>query len=140
MMLQTSMNNEIRREAMYVFTNLITTVQDAQFHLYCVEIKDGALLYNMVAALQLPEPNLIIEVLQALNVLLALDAFIPLRGEDAIAYKFEVAKGLDELESLQTHPNISIYKEVEQIIKNYFKDDTDSTMANSAIMNRGSAA
>jgi len=90
-----------------------------------------------VAALNNTEPNLIIEVLQALNVILALDAFIPLRGEERIDYKLELLGGVDELEALQTHPNITIYKETEQIIKNYFKnDDVDSTMANSAIINR----
>jgi len=59
---------------------LITTAADAQFHLYCVEVNDGSLLKNLVAALSHTDPNVIIEVLQALNVLLALDGFVPLKG------------------------------------------------------------
>ena len=37
-----------------------------------------------------------------------------------MAYKFEEYKGLDALEELQKHPNVSIYKEVERIISEFF--------------------
>lgn len=59
----------------------------------------------MVNALETKHPYLVLETLQSLDVLLALDKFLNLQDTQQIAYKFEVAKGLDALETLQSHPN-----------------------------------
>ena len=37
-----------------------------------------------------------------------------------MAYTFEVAGGIDELENLQKHPNITIYNAVEKLISDHF--------------------
>jgi len=77
------------------------------------------------------EPALIIEVLQALYHLLSLDSSVQLVGEQQVAYQFELAGGLDELERLQMHPNTSIYNECERVISTYFKDDQNPAVSSS---------
>lgn len=53
------------------------------------------------------------EILQAFEVLFALDQAMNLEGENKIVYKFEKEEGVDKLEELQKHPNITIYKQIE---------------------------
>ena len=54
------------------------------------------------------------ELVAALDVLMKLDKMVPeYSGNNSIAYKFEVAGGLDELEILQKHPNSKVYVAVE---------------------------
>lgn len=58
-------------------------------------------------------------------VILDLDRKCGLKGESSFAYKFEVDGGLDELEILQKHPNLTVYNTVDEIISKYFDEDED---------------
>lgn len=81
--------------------------------------------------LKLDDAALLIEILQALGYLLQLDKAVPLRGDDSIAYKFELAGGLDEIENLQKHPNLSVYQEVEKLVRENF--DQEEEMAEESL-------
>jgi len=48
---------------MFVFTNLLTTSREEKFHYHLVELQQGQILKNMVTALKMTEPSLILEVL-----------------------------------------------------------------------------
>lgn len=83
----------------------------------------------MVLALESKHPYLVLETLQSLDALLALDKYLNLQGENQICYKFELAKGLDSLETLQSHPNVEIYKAVEHLVKKYFGEDDEGPVS-----------
>ena len=55
------------------------------------------------------DANIVLEILQALEPILQLDAKYNLQGQASMSYKFEQQGGLDKLEELQKHPNITIY-------------------------------
>ena len=67
---------------MLIFTNLLTTVNDPQYHLHLLTMNDKSLLKDMIGCLKSHDVNLIIEVLQALEPLFNLDEFVPLLGEE----------------------------------------------------------
>lgn len=63
-----------------------------------------SLFSNGLSALN--DANIILEILQAFEVLLQFDSTYNLKGEQSIAYKLEIADGLDKMEQLQKHPNV----------------------------------
>jgi hypothetical protein len=67
----------------------------------------------------------VIEILQALTVILDFDHSCGLKGEQSFAYQFEVETGLDQLEALQKHPNITVFNAVDAMISKYFDEDED---------------
>ena len=84
-------------------TNLIVTAQDPVCTKQVVEYQEGIILNIIVQTLSNPtDQGLILEILQALYQLLALDAQYQIQqsNPNSIAYRFEEAKGLDQLEEL----------------------------------------
>ena len=95
-----SPSNEIKRESILTFTNLIVTTQQAQMLMHVLNLREGKILEYFVSGLRQTDSNLIIEILQALNTLLKLDAVTQVPNHEKIGYKLELAGGLDELENL----------------------------------------
>ena len=75
--------------------------------------------------LKLDDKIIIIEIIQALDILIKLDKSVPeYQGQNSIALKFEIAGGLNELEVLQKHPNATVYTAVDSFItKNFEVED-----------------
>jgi hypothetical protein len=71
----------------------------------------------------LNDANIVLEILQALEPILKLDIQYKLKGEATMAFKVEAEGGLDKLEELQKHPNVSIYDQIEKLISTYFGED-----------------
>ena len=61
--------------------------------------------------------------MQALAIIFDLDKACGLIGEKSFAYKYEMEGGLDTLEELQKHPNITVFEEVDKLITKYFDED-----------------
>jgi len=55
-----------------------------------------------------------------------------LHGEGQVAYQFELATGLDCLETLQVHPNHAIYKATEALVTKFFKEDQEQQVVASS--------
>ena len=51
-----------------------------------------------------------------------------LEFEDSVAYRFEVAAGLDELDQLERNPNLTILKMITELREKYFPTDDDMPM------------
>ena len=83
----------IRKEAILVFCNLIST-SDRRLDIEHVSKLDG-FIENFCSALEIQDANVLIEVLEALDVLLGLDALIPLWDDDKISFQIDIAGGLD---------------------------------------------
>ena len=100
-----SLSNEIKREAILTFTNLIATTQNTQVLIHVSNLHEGQFIQYLVAGLRQADSNLIIEVLQAFNELLKLDKVTQGPVHEKIGYRMEIAGALDEIENLQKHPN-----------------------------------
>lgn len=68
--------------------------------------ENSKLISLLADGLKINDAQIILEILQALSVILELDASCGLKGPESFAYKYEVEGGLDRLEDLQKHPNI----------------------------------
>lgn len=104
----------LRRESTYVITNFITTSERPEDHLLLCEFNDRELINLLTTNLKLDDANIVIEIIQALDVLMELDkdCCAPLTGEDSIAYRFEAAGGPYQLGILEKHPNIKVFNEI----------------------------
>ena len=121
--LMKSENKSIRAEAILVITNLVSTTTDSLLVLRIANFENASLLERLVEGLRLRDVGLILEIIQSLDVLLSLDAKFNLTGEDQIAYKLEIAGGLDELSELEKHPNLTVYEVVDKLSSKYFGDN-----------------
>ena len=70
---------------------------------------------------------MILEILQAMSVILEFDEKCGLKNEQSFAFKFEMDGGLDELEKLQKHPNITVYNAVDAMVTRYFDEDAENS-------------
>lgn len=100
----------IQREAAYVICNLINSTDQAELHHHVVSLEDYLLLDLFAGLLKCNDPKVILEILEAIYILLCLDVMTPLEGTDKISYKLEKVKIVDIIEEYQRHPNASIYE------------------------------
>ena len=110
---------QIRKEAILVFCNLISTCEVPLTLFHVTGIQD--FIENICLALKIQDANILIEVLEAIDIILCLDAQVPLYDEDKILFQLEIAGGLDSIESLQKHPNKKVFAIVKRIIETHFE-------------------
>ena len=90
-MLANSTNIQIRREALFIFTNLILTTQMPDVRMNLVARQDYLLLKLFVQGLTtINDQNIILEILLAMDPVLALDKTFNLTESNSISYKFEI--------------------------------------------------
>ena len=123
-LLANSTNIAIRRESLYIFTNLILTTQNAEVRMKCVSYQNYLLIKLFVLGLtSINDANIILEIVLSLEPLLELDKIYKLTGENCISFMFEAEGGIDKIEELQKHPNASIYNAIEVLVTKYFGED-----------------
>ena len=117
---------QIVREATFVVTNIITTVQQDQKLIFNLATSFESRLIRLLAnALKIQNHDFLLEILDSLRILFGLEESFQLSDTDKLSYKFEVSGGLDNLESLRLNPSEKIFKGAENLIQNHFNADND---------------
>ena len=106
-----------------MITNLLLTTQDSNTKMKLMSSSNYILIKYLVQGLKLNDVNIIMEILLTFEQILELDALYNLQGQHSISYKIEEERGLDILEDLQKHPNITVYNQIEKLIDKFFADD-----------------
>lgn len=123
-----SYNLDHRKESLWVLCNAITG-SDVILKERILKDNDYEVITILTKAMNLNELKLLMNVLEALEELLKLDKIYGWHKTDrSVAYAFETSNGLEALETLQKHPNISIYNKVVHIITTYMDTDDDNVM------------
>ena len=87
---------EIRREATFTITNLMTISDNINIHKHVAEFKNFEIIKTFAQNLKINDVSIIMEIIAALEVLIKLDKMLPeYSGDNSISYKFELAGGLD---------------------------------------------
>ena len=92
---------DIRREALYVLTNAITATNDSKVIEYLFMSNEGKIMEIFVKNLKsLNDVTIVIEIIQALDLILGLEPNYEIVEEETPPYKFEILGGIDILEEL----------------------------------------
>lgn len=116
-------NPQVRREALYVVTNIFTTSQNHNSNYNLANYDDRKVVAILAQGLRLNDAQIVMEILQALTTIFELDQRCNLKDKESFAYRFEIEGGLDELEQLQKHPNLQVYNAVDEMVSKFFDED-----------------
>jgi len=72
----------------------------------------------------------VLEIIEALDVVFQLDGILELKGSNQMCYKFEELKGIDVLDDLQKHPNLKVYDAVQALINKFLNQPSEDTEIN----------
>jgi hypothetical protein len=118
-------NFDIRREAVYTISNILTT---GQFHETKIMVQEDA-LKALSSSLELKQDSrMLIAAMEALETIFEYDA----KFNQNYCVLFDEEKGIDKLEELQQHSIDEVYEKASAIITLYFgvedEDDLDENM------------
>ena len=99
------LNIAVRREAILVFTNLIHECQNTMKLQECLRKDDYRVFTAFNKNLTVNDPNLIKEILEALDKVFGLHQSDCCGHVREFTIKFEELGGIDTLDELQKHPN-----------------------------------
>lgn len=98
-----------KKEAFYMFSNLICCCQDSKLVRELLSHNDYHLIQMMIQVLchynTSNDPNMVLAILDAIETGFHHDKFTNVRFDNQLVVKFEELRGIEVLEELQKHPN-----------------------------------
>lgn len=121
LILSESRNLDLKKEALYVLANAITGA-DIKLRGSMYDRTHGHILKVMTNALLINESRLILQTIDAIDDILALDHWYGTVGTDeAMTLKFEKMGGLELLEECTKNPNMDIYNRALAVMNAYYE-------------------
>ena len=117
---------DVRKEACWVITNLVTTAENIDFKMMVAAYDDYKVLALFTKCLKNIDLKLTLQIVEALDHLFQLDRCYDLPQVKTVLYQFELAGGIDVIEDLQQNPNEQIQKAVDKLVSEYM--DENKTM------------
>ena len=114
-----SLEFEIRREALFVFTNLLQVSNDKETALHLIAMNDFQLLKCLATSLRMQDLRVLLEVAQTLEIVFEIDLEQEAIAGTSASSQFEQLGGVDVLHAVLAHPNHKIQSAFSSLLSKF---------------------